>query len=120
MIRSHQECKGRRSLLAQWVENPLLSLLWHRFNPWPRNFCMPWARPKKKRQLLGHEVQQMDRREWKQPWPKQLSLQTLLLRVPCRENSTVPRLWFCRNRGCGSPLGEHYGSMWIGGQRPPW
>ena len=40
--------------MAQWVKNPALSLqwlrllLWHRFNPWPRNFCMPWTKPKKK------------------------------------------------------------------------
>ena len=23
------------------VKDSALSLLWHRFNPWPRNFCMP-------------------------------------------------------------------------------
>ena len=21
------------------------SLLWHEFDPWPRNFCMQWAQP---------------------------------------------------------------------------
>ena len=21
------------------------SLLWHRFDPWPGNFCMPWVQP---------------------------------------------------------------------------
>ena len=25
-----------------------LLLWWHRFNPWPRNFYMPWAQPKQK------------------------------------------------------------------------
>ena len=25
------------------------SLLWHGFNSWPGNFCMPWAWPKKKK-----------------------------------------------------------------------
>ena len=41
------------SLVAQWVKDPelslwwLRSLLWHRFNLWPRNFCMPWMWPKK-------------------------------------------------------------------------
>ena len=36
------------------TKDPALSLLWlglllwHRFNPWPRNFCMPWAWPKEK------------------------------------------------------------------------
>ena len=31
------------------VRDLALSLLWLRFNPWPRNFCMPWALPKKKK-----------------------------------------------------------------------
>ena len=41
--------------MAQWVKDPRLSLqhlwllLWHRFDPWPRNFHMPWSQPKKKR-----------------------------------------------------------------------
>ena len=36
-----------RSLVAQWVKDPVLLQLWHRlepqnrFNPWPRNFYMP-------------------------------------------------------------------------------
>ena len=40
------------SLMAQWVKDPEPSLLWlrpplwHRFDPWPGNFHMPWARPK--------------------------------------------------------------------------
>ena len=37
----------RSSLVAQQVKGPALSLLWHGFIPWPRNFCMPWAGPKK-------------------------------------------------------------------------
>ena len=38
------------SLVAQEVKDPVMSLpwlrllLWHRFNPWPRNFCMPKKR----------------------------------------------------------------------------
>ena len=24
--------------MAQWVKHPLLSLLWHGFDPWPKNF----------------------------------------------------------------------------------
>ena len=41
------------SLVAQWVKNPALSLHWfelppwHGFGPWPRNFHMLWAWPKK-------------------------------------------------------------------------
>ena len=34
------------------------SLLWHWFNPWPWNFCMPQAQPKKKKPhkifFVGH------------------------------------------------------------------
>ena len=41
------------SLVANCVHYPALSLqqleflLWCRFDPWPGNFCMPWAWPKK-------------------------------------------------------------------------
>ena len=41
------------SLVVQQVKDPVLpllwlrSLLWHRFDPWPGNFCMPQAQPKK-------------------------------------------------------------------------
>ena len=34
--------------MAQWVKSSVLSLLWHGFNPWARNVCTFWARPKKK------------------------------------------------------------------------
>lgn len=43
------------SLLAQWEKELALSLLWlrlllwHWFSPWPRNFHLPWAQPKKKK-----------------------------------------------------------------------
>ena len=39
--------------MAQRVKDPVLSLqqlgslLWHRFDSWPRNFHMPWAQPGK-------------------------------------------------------------------------
>ena len=33
----------------QWVKEPVLSLLWQRFDSWPGNFHMPWAWPKKKK-----------------------------------------------------------------------
>ena len=29
------------SLVAPWVMELALSLLWLRFDPWPGNFCMP-------------------------------------------------------------------------------
>ena len=48
---TQQECllksKTRSSLMVQQVQGSALSPLWLRFDPWPRNFCMPWAWPKK-------------------------------------------------------------------------
>ena len=41
-----QQVKDLVSL--QWLK----SLLWHRFDPWPRNFYMPWAVPKKKKKYI--------------------------------------------------------------------
>ena len=38
--------------MAQWTKDLVLSLpwlwlqLWYRFDPWPRNFHMPWVWPK--------------------------------------------------------------------------
>ena len=32
------------------VKGPALSLLWRRFDPWPRKFLMPRAQPKKQQQ----------------------------------------------------------------------
>ena len=26
--------------MVQWVKDPVLSLLWYRFDPWPENFCV--------------------------------------------------------------------------------
>ena len=37
------------SLVAQWVKNPMSSLLWCGFDPQPGDFCMPQAQPKKKK-----------------------------------------------------------------------
>ena len=45
---------NKSSCVAQWVKNLALSLqwlrslLWPSFNPWPRNFPMPWVQPKTK------------------------------------------------------------------------
>ena len=41
--------EGRSSLVAQWVKDPMLLQLWHRFDPWPVNFHKPWVWPKKKK-----------------------------------------------------------------------
>ena len=38
------------SLVAQWVKDLALSLLWCEFDPWSRNFCMWQAQPKKERE----------------------------------------------------------------------
>ena len=40
------------SLVAQWVKDSALSLLWCRFNPWPGNFHMLQVGPKKNSLLL--------------------------------------------------------------------
>ena len=37
----------RSSLVAWWVKDLALSRLWLGFDPWPGNFCMPGAQPKK-------------------------------------------------------------------------
>ena len=34
---------GANSPVAQRVKHVALSLLWHEFNPWSRNFHMPWT-----------------------------------------------------------------------------
>ena len=40
--------------MEQWVKDPISSLqwlralLWHGFDPWPRNFCMLLVQPRKK------------------------------------------------------------------------
>ena len=47
--------KWRESRVVQWVRDPVLSLqwlgslLWHGLDPWPGNFCVLWARTKKKK-----------------------------------------------------------------------
>ena len=35
--------------MVQWVKDPALSLLWHRFDPWDGNFHVPWAETKRKK-----------------------------------------------------------------------
>ena len=57
--RAHRHLRNvkRHSLAAHEVKEPVLSLLWlwlqlwHRFDPWPRNFHMWWAQPKKKKKM---------------------------------------------------------------------
>lgn len=40
------------SLMAYWVKDAMLSLMWWGFDPWPLNFCMPQVYKKKKSHLL--------------------------------------------------------------------
>lgn len=46
---------GVSSLVAQWVNDLVLSLLWLGFDPCPRNFCMPWAQSKQTNQPKNPE-----------------------------------------------------------------
>ena len=52
---SYKDSQVRISFVVQQVKDPALSLQplrslpWHRFNPWPRNFHMPQKNEKKKR-----------------------------------------------------------------------
>ena len=52
---SRVEIQGCCSLVAQRVKDPALSLpwlwslLWQVFDPWPRNFHIPWVWPKKEK-----------------------------------------------------------------------
>ena len=36
--------------MAQWIKDPELSLLWHRFGLWPGNFHVPWVWQNKTKQ----------------------------------------------------------------------
>ena len=40
------------------VKDPVLSLPWHRFDPWPGNFCMPQVQPKKKMKKKKKEARE--------------------------------------------------------------
>ena len=58
-----QEEEYRSSYAAQQLQDPMLSLqqlgllVWLGFDPWPRNFRMPQARPKKKKcHIVGWAV----------------------------------------------------------------
>ena len=41
------------SLVAQWVKDPVLSLLWRGFDTWIRNYCMFQAWPPKMHKPKG-------------------------------------------------------------------
>ena len=46
------------SPVAQQVKDLVLSLLWCRFDPWPRNFCKP--KGKKKKDFLALRFERTD------------------------------------------------------------
>ena len=60
MSKNHKgvKLKKRSALVAQQIKDLALSLpwlwslLWLRFDPWPRNFYMPWAWPKNKKEEI--------------------------------------------------------------------
>ena len=53
---------SRRSALAQWVKDLVLSLQqlellpWHGFDPWPGNFHMPQTRPQKRQHSVSIRI----------------------------------------------------------------
>ena len=57
--------------MAQWVKNLALSLLWlgsllwHRFNPWPRHFHMPWVQLQIKKKMKLVKVGSVPKEERK-------------------------------------------------------
>ena len=54
-----EEKKGS-SLVAQWVKDQVLSLLWHGFDHWPGNFHVwqvwPKKKKKKRKRILGRQT----------------------------------------------------------------
>ena len=97
-----EEQYHRSSLVAQQVKDPLLSLgwfrslLWYGFNPWPRNFHMPWTWTKKRerereKQCIFAEKNTVYYKEKPQlpslPWQEATSLLRSLTRLhlysPC-------------------------------------
>ena len=46
-LKNKNKHNTRSSLVAQQVED-LMFLLWHGFDPWPRNFNMPWKKKQTK------------------------------------------------------------------------
>ena len=50
-LKHHQNIVWGSSLVAQWVKELALSLLWLGFDPWLRNFCVlqAWQKKKKKK-----------------------------------------------------------------------
>ena len=53
--------------MTHQVKDPVLSLqqlgwlLWHKFNPWPGNFCMLWVLQKRKRKKERKRERKRDR-----------------------------------------------------------
>ena len=69
LVCSLSQRKLRSALAVQQVKDLVLSLLWlrsklwHRFDPWPWNFHMPWAWQKKKGKAMGGEEESRERED---------------------------------------------------------
>ena len=48
--------------VTQWIKGLVLSLhqlrllLWHKLDPWPRNFHMLWVQPKKRKEIPNNSI----------------------------------------------------------------
>ena len=71
--------------MAQGVKDPVLSLLWHRFGPWPRNFHLPQlcglkkkkGKKKKEKNKIGSKNKMRHFVLWEnlQKWPSDIYFQ---------------------------------------------
>ena len=82
------------------VENLVLSLLWLKFNPWPRNVCMPWMQPKG-----GKSWKNLDMSTWKSNFssPHSCSVHCINM-VSCVFSSLENIIYFCEVHKYSSPL----------------
>ena len=81
MQRDIKKKNSQSSLVAQWVKDLALSLLWlgsllwHRFHPWTGKFSMLWAQPEKEntRHILSMSVLKLCA-DWNQSILKSLEI----------------------------------------------
>ena len=70
--------------MVEWVKDPALSLLWCRFDSWPRNFCMPqvWQKERKKeKRERGRKEGRKERKKKKGRKPMSISIISELVPV---------------------------------------
>ena len=70
---------NRSSLVAEQLRIRHCQLLWLRLNPWPGNFCMLWAWPKKRKDfvIVNSEKWSLDFLLWYSGWGLRTQLQQL-------------------------------------------